>query len=74
VKLVLLTSDGCAPCDGAKRALDRFIRSGEVTVLDIHKDPEAITIARKGEVDRTPTLLLVSKSGEVFAHIDWEDR
>lgn len=74
MKLVLLTSSDCIPCNGAKQALDRFIRSGEVKVLDIHSDPEAVDIARRGGIDRTPSLLLVSKSGDIFAQIDWEDR
>lgn len=73
MRVILLTSDGCVPCDGAQTALKAYIQRGEIEVLNIKDSEEALELAKKGDFRSTPQLIVVSKSGEIFAHLPIEE-
>lgn len=73
MRVVLLTTDKCQPCNGAKDALKRYIEHGEIEVLDVQKSDEAADLALKGQFKAMPQLLVLSKTGEIFAQLPIED-
>ena len=73
MRIVLLTSEACPPCEGAKQALKAYIQRGEIEVLSIQQSDEAADLALKGEFKSMPQLLVVSKIGEIFAQLPIEE-
>ena len=73
MRLVLLTTEKCQPCNGAKDALKKYIERGEIEVLDIQKNNEAADLALKGQFAAMPQLILISKTGEIFAQLPIEE-
>ena len=73
MRVVLLTTEKCPPCNGAKDALKRYIEHGEIEVLDVQKSDEAADLALKGQFKSMPQLVIVSKAGEIFAQLPIEE-
>ena len=73
MRVILLTSDKCPPCEGAKTALKQYIERGEIEVLSIQESDEAADLALKGKFTSTPQLLVVSKTGEIFGQLAIEE-
>lgn len=73
MRVVLLTAPNCLPCEGAKQALKSYIEHGEIEVLNIQESDEATDLALKGNFKSTPQLLVVSKTGEIFAQLPIEE-
>lgn len=73
MRVVLLTTAACQPCNGAKDALKKYIERGEIEVLDVQKNDEAADLALKGQFKAMPQLLVLSKTGEIFAQLPIEE-
>lgn len=66
----LFVQDGCRPCLYAKSQLDR-VEGWEdvVTITQAKADGELTQFAKECGVEVTPTLVALSDSGEVLAHM-----
>lgn len=69
MRLVLLTTTGCPPCDGAKDALRQYISRGEIEVGNIQESNEAADLALQGHFNAMPHLVVVDKKGGIFAEL-----
>ena len=69
MKLVLLTTSQCQPCEAAKTVLQKYIKSGEIEVRDVQTDDWAADLALRHDLRSVPKLLVVDKDGEPFAEL-----
>ncbi len=74
MKVVLLTSTGCDPCNDAKRDLKERIERGEIKVLDIQKSDDAAILAQRYKLYSVPKLLVLDSQGEPFSELEVFDR
>jgi len=74
MKVVLLTSTGCDPCNDAKRDLKERIERGEIKVLDIQKSDDAAILAQKYKFYSVPKLLVLDSQGVPFSELEVFDR
>ena len=68
---VLITREGCQPCQDSKEALKTEISSGTVRVLSIDQE-EAVKLMQQAGVDMVPQLLLVNCHGDVVDELELE--
>jgi hypothetical protein len=54
--------------------LEPYIKAGEIEVMDIQQNDQAADLALKGNLTTVPQLLVVSKTGEIFAQLGIEDK
>lgn len=82
MRLVLVVSDNCGGCDGAEKALAHHIKKGEIEVINLDNDEEAVSLLSGAgfcridgdtKVCAVPKLLVVDKKGEVFAELPISD-
>lgn len=73
MRVVLLTTENCQPCEGAKQALKTYIERGEIEVVNIIKSDEGADLALKGKFNSMPQLVVLSKTGEIFAQLPIEE-
>ena len=73
MRIILLTGTGCEPCDGAKDALKGYIERGEIEVLNVKDSDEAADIFIQGKFNSVPQLLVLSKTGQIFAQLPIEE-
>jgi len=65
MKGVLLTLDGCKPCDDMKEEFKDLLSSGEVEEVNFQKDPDrVIELMEKHDISKIPSLLILSDSNE----------
>lgn len=57
-RLVLLTQEGCEPCQASQDKYQGLIQQGKVTEMDANT-PEALAIMAKNNLDGTPSLVLL---------------
>lgn len=69
MRVVLLTNAGCSPCDSAKQYLSKYIKSGNIEVLDIQQSDFAADLANKHGFNDVPKLLVLDSGGEPFAEL-----
>lgn len=74
MRMVFLTSTGCAPCSEAKRTLQGKIDTGEIEVLNIQTNDEALSLAQKYKLYSVPKLLVLDHQGNVFSEIEAFDK
>jgi hypothetical protein len=70
MKLVVITQDGCNPCEEVRQRIKPFLDDGNIQELNISNNDEAVLIADKAGIDRFPSFLLVTDKGEPFAEVD----
>jgi thiol-disulfide isomerase/thioredoxin len=69
MKGILITADGCGPCDTLKEQFAEFIESGEVVEKNLERDgQEVVDLMAKYGVN-LPSLLIVSDSGELIMSV-----
>jgi len=74
MRMVFLTSTGCAPCSEAKKQLQDKIDSGEIEVLNVQTSAEAADLAQKHNLYSVPKLLVLDRQGNVFSEIEAFDK
>ena len=69
MKGILITADGCQPCETLKDQFADLIASGEVVEKNLERDgQEVVDLMAKHQVN-LPSLLILSDSGELIMSI-----
>ena len=72
MKGILITSNGCTPCQNMEEHFSDLIAGGEVVVKSVDESPEEVMgLMEKYEVN-IPSLLIVTDDGELLTVIQDE--
>ena len=67
MKAILLTMDGCEPCDDLRGRFADLIDSGEVVEKNLERDETEVSeIMAKYDISEIPSLLVISDKGELI--------
>ena len=76
MKIVLLTSDVCPPCEVAKRTLKPWVDSGDIEIVRGESDAGSDLIDKvvdKGIGLSSPMLLVVDQENQIFGQLSVSD-
>ena len=77
MKLILLTSEECPPCQDAeekfKKAFWRELDSGEAKIVNLDQDEQAQELWMENDLPLAPIVILTTDSGKVISHIETKD-
>ena len=77
MKLILLTSDECSPCQDAeaqfKKAFWRELDTGEAKIVNLDHDEEAQELWIENNLPLAPIVILVTDKNKVVSHIETKD-
>lgn len=68
-RVITLVQEGCGACEEAKEFLAPLIQSGQVEIMDVTNDPEAILLAAAHDIIAFPTALIMMDDGQVFGMV-----
>ena len=64
-RLVLLTQDGCVPCEEATSEYAADIEAGVIEEIN-YSSPEGTEIVEKNEIEAAPVLILLDCNGKII--------
>lgn len=68
-RIITLVQEGCGACEDAKIALAPLVEAGEVEIMDVTKDPEAMLLAAAHDIDLFPAAFVMLSDGSLFGQV-----
>lgn len=69
MKAILITSNGCQPCENLKEQFSDLLKSGEIVEKNFERDPDEVIQLLEKHSAGIPSLLILSDKGELIISI-----